>query len=96
MSSSAYVIGHITVLNPALWDEYRNQVPGTLAGTGGELVFRGATARVLGGEHSHEQTVVIRFPSLNAAHAWFDSAAYQALIPLRMRAAKVDLISYST
>lgn len=91
----AYVIGHITVLNPALWDEYRNQVPGTLVGTGGELVFRGTTARVLGGEYPHEQTVVIRFPSLDAAHVWFDSASYQALIPLRMKAARVDLISYA-
>jgi uncharacterized protein (DUF1330 family) len=93
---SAYVIGHITVLDPALWDAYRNQVPGTLQGTGGELVFRGTTARVLGGEHAHEQTVVIRFPSLAAANGWFDSAAYQALLPLRLQAAKVDLIAYET
>lgn len=93
---SAYVIGHISVLSPTLWDEYRNQVPATLTGTGGELVFRGTTARVLGGEHCREQTVVIRFPTLEAAHAWFDSPAYQALIPLRMKAAKVDLISYAT
>jgi uncharacterized protein (DUF1330 family) len=38
--------------------------------------------------------VVIRFPSLAAVDAWFASADYQALIPLRNTAAEVDLVSY--
>jgi uncharacterized protein (DUF1330 family) len=37
---------------------------------------------------------VIRFPSLEAADGWHYSAAYQALIPLRMQAADVVLLSY--
>ena len=52
-------------------------------------------ARVLGGAHDAELTVVIRFPSLDAAHGWFDSPAYQRLIPLRMAAADVELVSFS-
>jgi uncharacterized protein (DUF1330 family) len=38
--------------------------------------------------------VVIRFPSLEAADGWHQSAAYQALIPLRNQAADVVLITY--
>jgi uncharacterized protein (DUF1330 family) len=90
----AYAIGHITVLDTALWDEYRCKVPATLEGTGGELMFRARTARVLGGQHAHEQTVVICFPDLAALNGWFDSPAYQVLIPLRERAARVDLIGF--
>ncbi|UCV21138.1 MULTISPECIES: DUF1330 domain-containing protein [Azonexaceae] len=89
------VIGHITVKDAAKWAEYRSQVPATLAPWQAELVFRGEKLAIFGGEHRHSDTVVIRFPNAEAANGWFNSAAYQALIPLRMEAAEVDLISFS-
>lgn len=92
--SSAYVVGHITVLDEAKWAEYRQQVPATLAPWGGELVFRGALAEVLDGSHAHRATVVIRFPDRASLTAWHASAAYQALIPLRRQAAAIDLLAF--
>jgi uncharacterized protein (DUF1330 family) len=92
---TTYVIGHISIKDAEKWDSYRSQVPATLAPWQAELVFRGEKLAVLGGEHRHSDTVVIRFASAEAAHGWFNSAAYQALIPLRMAAAEVDLISFS-
>lgn len=94
MNEPAYVIGHITVKNPPLWDQYRSQVPATLAPWQGSLVFRGQRLAVLGGAHEHPDVVVIRFPDAAAAAGWFASAAYQALIPLREQAAAVVLVSY--
>lgn len=93
---AAYVIGHITVKNPALWDEYRQQVPATLAPWGASLIFRGKRLAVLGGAHEHTDTVVIRFPDAERAAGWFSSPAYQSLIPLRERAADVALISFQS
>lgn len=90
-----YVIGHITVKDAAKWDEYRRQVPATLAPWQAELVFRGQKVAVLGGTHAHTDTVVIRFPDAETANGWFNSPAYQALIPLRLEAADIDLISYA-
>lgn len=92
--SHAYVVGQITVKNPEKWDEYRSQVPGTLVPWGGELVFRGKQVAVLAGGNPHPDIVVIRFPDVAAVNGWFESAAYQALIPLRQQAADVDLLSY--
>lgn len=89
------VIGHITVKDADKWASYRSQVPATLAPWQAELVFRGETLAVLCGEHHHSDTVVIRFPNAEAANGWFNSAAYQALIPLRTEAAEVDLISFN-
>jgi uncharacterized protein (DUF1330 family) len=89
---AAYVIGHITVKDADKWALYRSQVPATLAPWGGELVFRGKHIAVLAGEHRHPDTVVIRFPSREAADGWFSSPAYQALIALRSEAADLDLI----
>lgn len=92
--SNAYVVGHITIKNPDLWDQYRAQVPATLAPWKAELVFRGKLAAVLAGGHPHQDIVVIRFPDLAAIDGWHGSAAYQALVPLRQRAAEVVLLSY--
>jgi uncharacterized protein (DUF1330 family) len=94
--SDAYVIGHIKVKDAAKWDAYRAQVPATLAPWGAGLVFRGALAAVLGGEHAHPDVVVIRFPDPESAAGWHASAAYQALLPLRQQAADVILLSYRT
>ena len=91
----AYVIGHITVKDAAKWAEYRARVPATLAPWQAELVFRGERLAVLGGEHRHSDTVVIRFPNAAAIDGWYNSAAYQALIPLRREAADLDLVSFA-
>ena len=95
IDSAAYVIGHISILDEAKWAEYRNRVPATLEPWGAELLLRASKAKVLGGEHRHSDVVVIRFPDLAAADGWFNSPAYQALIPLRTTAAEVDLISFA-
>ena len=94
-NGAAYVIGHISVKDEDKWAQYRAQVPATLAPWGAELLFRGQTDQILAGPHPHTDTVVIRFPSAEAVNGWFNSAAYQALIPLRMAAADVDLISFA-
>jgi uncharacterized protein (DUF1330 family) len=92
--SGACVIGHISVKDAQKWAAYCAQVPATIAPWHGELVFRGRRAAVLGGRHERTDTVVLRFPDLASVDAWFGSAAYQALIPLRMQSAEVDLVSF--
>lgn len=92
--AAACVIGHIHVRDEAKWVAYRDQVAATLTPFGGEVLFRGRKARVLGGSHDPALTVVIRFPSVDAAHDWFASPAYQRLIPLREAAADVNLVSF--
>ena len=92
--SNAYVVGQITAKNEALWSEYRSKVPATLAPWRAELVFRGRQVRALSGECPQADIVVIRFASLADAEGWHQSAAYQALIPLRQEAAEVVLTIY--
>jgi uncharacterized protein (DUF1330 family) len=93
---AAYVIGHISVKDAEKWAEYKSRVPATLVPCGGELVLRGQRKAVLGGEHHHTDTVIIRFADIEAVDEWFHSDAYQQLILLRTQAAEVDLISYES
>ena len=91
---NAYLIGHITVKDQEKWTEYRNKVPATLEPWGAKLILRGKLCSVLSGNHEHIDTVVIRFPNLEALNNWYSSPEYQSLIPIRQEAAKMDLLSY--
>jgi uncharacterized protein (DUF1330 family) len=91
---NAYVVGHLTVKQPALWAEYRSKVPSTLIPWDGDLMFRGRLVASLVGEMSLQDIVVIRFPDLAAIYGWFASPAYQVLIPLRQQAAEMTLHIY--
>ena len=93
---SAWVIGHIKVKDNDKWGEYRSKVPETLVQWGGEVLFRGHRVGVLSGEHSYLDCVVIRFPDAKAAAGWYNSAAYQALIPIREQAADIVLVSFES
>lgn len=91
---AAYLIGHITVKDPAKWAEYCRRVPATVAPWGAALVFRGEHAEALAGDHAFTDTVVIRFPDRTALNNWHESAAYQAIVPIRQQAADVVIVSY--
>ena len=90
----AYLIGHITVNNPDKWKIYVAGVQKSLIPFEAAVVFRGKRATVLAGEHSHQDTVVIKFPDQPTLQKWYHSDAYQALISVRDEAADVVIISY--
>ena len=91
---SAYLVGHITVKDPDLWQEYTAGVQKSLIPFEADVVFRGQRAAVLAGEHSYEQCVVIKFSDQDSLQKWYNSDTYQALIPTRDKAADVVIISY--
>lgn len=93
---AAYVVGRITIKDPLKWASYRDQVPATLAPWNAEVVFRGKPFAAFSGAADHGDVVVLRFADPAAARQWFESPAYQALIPLREEAAEVVLVGYET
>jgi uncharacterized protein (DUF1330 family) len=93
---AAYLIGHITVKDAVQWEKYVDGVHDSLLPFGGEVVFRGKRVSVLAGEHPHTLTVVIEFSDQATLQTWYHSEIYQALIPIRDRAADVVIISYDT
>ncbi|MDB5825093.1 MAG: hypothetical protein JWR21_3797 [Herminiimonas sp.] len=95
-NQAACIIGHITVHDGAKWDQYCARVPATLAPFGASLLLRGRRLRVLTGQHSHTDTVVIRFPDAASVEGWYASTAYHALIPLRDAAADVTIVAFET
>jgi uncharacterized protein (DUF1330 family) len=82
---TAYAIAHLTQvdLNDEVAD-YLRRIDGTLAGSGGQFLVHGAPVHELEGTWPGG-IVVIVFPDLAAARAWYDSPSYQAILPLRLR-----------
>lgn len=90
----AYLIGHIRVKDPHQWSIYVEGVKKSLTPFDAEILLRGRLVSVLAGEQPHELTVVIRFSDHATLQEWFRSADYQALIPIRDRAADVVIAAY--
>jgi uncharacterized protein (DUF1330 family) len=73
-------------------DEYvQKAVPTVLAAGGAPIVF-GPPEDVLEGEWRGIQTVILEFPSVEAARGWYESAGYQALIGERQAASEGNAI----
>ncbi len=62
--------------------EYLGRIDATLAAHHGEFLVHGATPDAVEGEWPGS-IVIIRFPSVDQAHAWYRSPGYQAILPLR-------------
>jgi uncharacterized protein (DUF1330 family) len=89
-----YLIGHISVKDQAQWATYVEGVRKSLLPFDAQVLFRGRRAAVLAGEHPYDLAVVIQFHDHDTLQKWFLSADYQALIPLRDRAADVVIVTY--
>jgi uncharacterized protein (DUF1330 family) len=83
----AFFIGQFEIHDPQGYAAYRAQTAATLADFGGRFVVRGGRLQVFEGEAPLSRVVVIEFPSFDQAKAWYDSAAYQKLIPIRQKSA---------
>lgn len=77
-----YVIASYTVTDEEGFAPYAHAVFPTLLAHGAEVLVAGTSGDVREGEPG-EHTVVLRFPSKEAAHRWYDSEEYQAVAPLR-------------
>jgi uncharacterized protein (DUF1330 family) len=88
----AYVFANIEVTDPVLYEEYRKGVPATIAQYGGRYVARGGAAEGLEGGYAPKRVVILEFPSVERAKAWWDSPEYQPLRAIRQRASRGDLL----
>ena len=91
---AAYLVGHITVKDDELWQQYVAGVAESIAPFDSKIVFRGQLDKILAGQHEHNLVVVIEFPDQSTLDNWYGSEKYQSLIPLRDKAADVVITTY--
>lgn len=82
---AGYIIAQIDVSDASAFEEYRKQVPGTIAQYGGEYIVRGGKQEDLEGT-PNPRTVVVRFGSFDRAREWYFSSEYEKPKALRQAA----------
>jgi len=90
-TSPAYVISEAeAITDSAAIKNYGAKVPETLAPFNGHyhFVVAGGKTESLDGDPPPQGIVVIEFDSSEQAHAWYNSAAYAAIRPMRQASVK--------
>ena len=83
---AAYFIAQYVVKNPKLYREYQAGAGPTIQASGGELVAFDVASETIEGTPPGPQTVILKFASREAAKAWYQSPAYQAVVGKRLAA----------
>ncbi len=87
---AAYVIYQAEVLDAEQYARYREKSTPAVAAGGGEFLVRGGDVDVLEGDAPAGRTVVVRFPSMEAAREWYDGDLYREARALRAGAVRAD------
>lgn len=74
----AYVIANVEVSDPEQYKQYMALSPGAIAAAGGRFLVRGGRHEVLEGDWHPNRMVVVEFPDLETARAFYDSTLYRA------------------
>jgi uncharacterized protein (DUF1330 family) len=91
--TKAYLVGLVTVKNKDWVKDYRPKTAELLKKYGGRILVRGKPAEVLEGSAPEADAIlVVEFPSMEKASAWYNDPDYQPLIELRQTGAEVDFV----
>jgi uncharacterized protein (DUF1330 family) len=86
-----YWVAHVDVHDPVAYEAYRQANAVAFAKYGARFIVRGAPQVQMEGQ-TRARTVVIEFPTIEAAHACYASPEYQAAKALRDPVATGDLV----
>jgi len=89
---AAYLVAELEITDAATFDEYRKGVPATMAAYGGRYLARGGALESLEGGWNPKRMVILEFPSLAQAKAWYASPEYRDLLEMRKRSARSKVV----
>jgi uncharacterized protein (DUF1330 family) len=90
---AAYTVSITDITDPEQYERYKQLSPATVARYGGRYLTRGGAQEVLEGDWRPPRVVLIEFPSLEAARAWYASPEYTEARRVREGAGTVDIVA---
>jgi uncharacterized protein (DUF1330 family) len=88
----AYIVVEVDVHNPTEYEDYKKLTPGSLKNFQGKFIVRGGKTETLEGDWSPKRFVMLEFPSIELAKAWWASEEYAPAKALRQRTATSKMI----
>lgn len=88
----AYIIVEIEIHDPEAYKEYKKLTPASLEAFDGKFIVRGGNAESLEGDWNPHRMVVLEFPSVEKAKAWWASEEYAPAKTIREAAATTKML----
>ncbi|MDQ3170487.1 MAG: DUF1330 domain-containing protein [Acidobacteriota bacterium] len=89
---AAYVVVNVDVNDPVRYEAYKTMVPPTVAAYGGKFLVRGAPLHEMEGQWPRKRLVIVEFPDVASAKAWWASEEYAGAKALRQANSSADLV----
>lgn len=89
---AAYVVVQVDVHDPVKYENYKKLVPPSLEKFGGRFIARGGKTETLEGNWAPKRFVIVEFPSVERAKAWWASRDYAEAKALRQATASTQMI----
>jgi len=90
----AYIVVEVEVEDLVRYEDYKQMVPPSLVPYGGRFLVRGGKVENLEGDWSPKRMVIVEFPSVEKAKAWWSSSEYAEAKALRQATAKTQMIVF--
>jgi uncharacterized protein (DUF1330 family) len=90
---AAYLLVDCSVTNPAQYEDYKRLAQAAVMQYGGRYIVRGGETVVLEGSWQPNRVVVLEFPDLQRARAFYDSPEYKAARAARAGAATMNMVA---
>ncbi|WP_439891548.1 DUF1330 domain-containing protein [Ralstonia sp. 25C] len=90
--AAGYILAYVNVTDPVQYEQYKVLSTKAFQAHGAEPLVRGGKTESLEGEWNPTRVVVLKFPSYDAAKAFYDSEEYLAARDARAKAAKMNMI----
>jgi uncharacterized protein (DUF1330 family) len=85
---AAYAIYQGEVLDAARYEQYKTKAAASIVAAGGKYLVRGGDVEALEGDPPAGRTVVVEFPTMQVAIAWYRSDEYSEIRKIRESAAR--------
>jgi uncharacterized protein (DUF1330 family) len=89
---SAYIVVDIEIHDRERYERYKDMAPPSIALYGGRYLTRGGETAVLEGEWTPKRFVILEFPTLEQARAWWSSPEYAEAKALRQSIATTRMV----
>jgi uncharacterized protein (DUF1330 family) len=90
---AAYLVVDTDLTNPEIYEDYKIKARPIAEKYGGEYLARGGKMLLKESQlWSPKRMVLVRFPSFEQAEKFYDSAEYQAVLPISVQSARRSVI----
>jgi uncharacterized protein (DUF1330 family) len=89
---TAYIISDVSVRSADAFQTYRTRAAASIKRYGGRYLVRGGRIEQLEGSWAPRNIIIIEFPDLDTARAWYRSPEYASALEVRDQALSRNLI----